>query len=65
MSDDINGKLAKLWDMRAATLLECGKLVANNRLLSDRLSDKASAYSQCARDLESPPEKLLENLGLW
>ena len=55
--------LVRLWDSRADTLDKCEKVVVNNKPLKDQLSTMASAYRQCARELEKPPVALFVELG--
>ena len=55
--------LVRLWDSRADTLDKCESVVVNNKLLKDQLSAMASAYRQCARELEQPPMALFKELG--
>lgn len=56
--------LFRLWDSRADTLDKCEAVVVNNKPLKDQLSAMASAYRQCARELEKPPMALLKELGI-
>jgi len=55
--------LIRLWDSRADTLAQCEVVVVNNKPLKDQLSAMASAYRQCARELEKPPMALFKELG--
>ncbi len=55
--------LVRLWDSRADTLEKCEAVVVNNKPLKDQLSAMASAYRQCARELETPPLALFKELG--
>jgi hypothetical protein len=55
--------LVRLWDSRADTLEMCEAVVVNNKPLKDQLLAMASAYRQCARELEHPPMALFEELG--
>jgi len=55
--------LVRLWDSRADTLDKCAAVVVNNNPLKDELSATASAYRQCARELEKPPMALFKELG--
>ena len=55
--------LVRLWDSRADTLDKCEAVVVNNKPLKDQLSAMASAYRQCARELETPPTALFKELG--
>ena len=55
--------LVRLWDSRADTLDKCEAVVVNNKPLKDQLSAMASAYRQCARELEKPPMALFKELG--
>jgi hypothetical protein len=55
--------LVRLWDFRADALDKREAVIVINKPLKDQLSAMASAYRQCARELEKPPMALFKELG--